>query len=429
MTEIAILGYGIVGSGVADLMDRNADRIATRCGIPIRVKRILDNRAFPESPHRHLITGRMEDILADDGIRIVVETIGGASIAYELTKQAILSGRHVVTSNKELIAVHGPELLEMAMRNDVHYLFEASVGGGIPIIRPMIQCLATNEIHHVAGILNATTNYILTRMRREGLSFAAALLDAQKKGYAESDPESDIQGHDACRKLAILSTIAYDTFIDYRDILTEGISGIGPMDMAYAGKLGGSIRLIAESRRTDAGIFARVGPVIVPDGSPLAHVEDVYNAILVEGDALGAAMFYGKGAGKYPTASAVVADIMDIVRNPGTTGRHQWRRTDTTVVADPLDGRVDLFIRLRTGGDPEAVRQMAGRLFGKPEFLVLDHPDARDELAFLTGIGIEREHRAKLKMLGNAMALADIEPGANMPAGILGVLQHWNFSD
>lgn len=426
MTEIAILGYGIVGSGVAELLDRNADGIASRCGVSIRVKRILETRAFPDSPHQALFTRCMEDILCDDAIRIVVETIGGTDIAYGLTRQSLLSGRHVVTSNKELITVHGAELLELAARNNVHYLFEASMGGGIPIIRSLSQCFAANEIHHITGILNGTTNDILTQMRRNGTPFPTALPDAQKKGTTEADPATDIQGLDSCRKLAILSTIAYDAFIDYRDIHTESITGIGPVDMAYAALLGGAIRFIAESRRTDAGIHARVGPVIIPDRSPLANVDGVTNAILVEGNALGEAMFYGRGSGKFPTASAVVADIMDIVRNPSNDRCHHWLQMDAPVVVNHLEDNVVLFVRLRTDGNLEAVRQLINRLFDKPDFYVLDHPDARSELAFSTGLGMEMEHRMKMKSLDNALALSDVEPSSNAKAGILCVLRHWS---
>ncbi len=424
MADIAILGYGIVGSGVAEVLDRNAEGIANRCGSAIRVKHILDVRKFPLSPHQALLTDRMEDILSDPDITIVVETIGGTSIAHELTCQALKTGHHVVTSNKELVAVHGPELLELAAQNHVHYLFEASVGGGIPIIRPLAQCLAANSISRVVGILNGTTNYILTQMRRHGTDFDTALQDAQKRGYAEANPSADIDGHDACRKIAILSSIAYDTFIDCVGIQPEGISKISATDMAYAEKLEGAIRLIAESKRTDRGIVVRVGPVIVPLESPLANVDDVFNAILVEGDALGEAMFYGRGAGKFPTASAVVADIIDIVRNPDAHGRHRWQRPASTAVIDSLGEEAQWFVRIRTGKNGDEARRLVSCLFEQAAFQTLEREDTRDELAFLTGREVERELRRKLETLEDALKRSAVNPSAGGENLIVNVLRY-----
>ncbi|NLD50637.1 MAG: homoserine dehydrogenase, partial [Clostridiaceae bacterium] len=247
MINVAVIGYGVVGSGVAEIIRKNCVSIGKKAGEEISVKKILDIRDFPDSPDKELLTKNSEEVFEDPSIGIVVETIGGTGIAYEYTKNALKSGKHVVTSNKELVATHGPELLKIAEENGVNYLFEASVGGGIPIIRPMNRCLAANEIHSVTGILNGTTNYILSQMKREGKDFEVALKEAQANGYAEADPTADIEGHDACRKIAILSSIAYNQFVDYRNIYTEGIKNISVSDMKYAESINCTIKLIAIS--------------------------------------------------------------------------------------------------------------------------------------------------------------------------------------
>ena len=256
MIEIAILGYGIVGSGVAEVVDMNAAAIRRHTGQHIHVKRILDVRDFPGDPYEDRLTKDAELVFGDPEIRVVVETIGGTRIAYDFTKRALSAGKHVVTSNKELVAAFGPELMDLAHDNGISYLFEASVGGGIPIIRPLHKCLAANEILSIAGILNGTTNYILTRMQQEGVGFDAALREAQEAGYAEKDPTADVEGHDACRKIAILSSIAFDHFVDYRDVRTEGIVALTQTDMAYAASLGTRIKLVASCRRLEDGRLA-----------------------------------------------------------------------------------------------------------------------------------------------------------------------------
>jgi homoserine dehydrogenase len=324
LVYVAVLGYGVVGSGVVEVIRKNALSISGRAGEEISIKKILDIRDFPGDPYRDLITSNADDVFEDDTIKVVVETIGGAGIAYEFTKRAFRSGKHVVTSNKELVAKHGPELLLLARENNVNYLFEASVGGGIPIIRPLHQCLSANEITGITGILNGTTNYILTQMKKEGRDFQDALKGAQQNGYAEADPTADIEGHDACRKIAILSSIAYNQYVDYRKIYTEGITGITPVDMEYAEVMDSVIKLVAISRKDGDSIFARVAPAMISKMHPLANVDDVFNAIVVNGDAIGEAMFYGRGAGKLPTASAVVADIIDIVKHAGSVGKSTW---------------------------------------------------------------------------------------------------------
>jgi len=329
MINVAVLGFGVVGSGVVELMDKNSIKIARKAGSQIRVKKILDIREFPDDSYSTLLTKDPDDIFTDDSISVIVETIGGTEAAYKFTVDAFNKGKHVVTSNKELVASYGPELLDMARKNNVSYLFEASVGGGIPIIRPLSQCLAANEISEITGILNGTTNYMLTMMKKEGLTFDEALKSAQNKGYAEADPSSDIGGHDSCRKIAILSSIAYDEFVDYKKIPTMGISNITLKDIVDAERSGSVIKLIASSRKVKGYVEASVAPLTIPKNHPLANVDDVFNAILVKGNAIGEAMFYGRGAGKFPTASAVVADIIDIVDHMGVprkNGFYLWQR-------------------------------------------------------------------------------------------------------
>lgn len=388
MINVAVIGYGVVGSGVAEVIRKNSQSIGQRAGEEIRVKRILDIRDFPEGPDSGLITKNPEDIFGDDTISIIVETIGGTRIAHEYTKKAFGLKKHVVTSNKELVATHGPELLKLAADNGVSYLFEASVGGGIPIIRPLNQCLAANVINGVTGILNGTTNYILTQMRREGKDFAEALKGAQQNGYAEADPSADIEGRDACRKIAILSSIAYGQFVDCSNIYTEGITKISSADMLYAESMDMVIKLIAVSRRAGDKIFARVSPAMISKQHPLANVEDVFNGIVVKGDAIGDAMFYGRGAGKLPTASAVVADIIDIARHIGSGSGSVWERKDYNNVVDIGESETRFFIRVTTRNSEEA-RRFILKTFGDAEFIKPGRQEPRDELAFVTGKALE----------------------------------------
>ncbi len=311
MAKIAILGFGTVGSGVYEVLTTNAEGIEKRAGQAIEPAYIVDIREFPGHPAEKLFTKNFEDILNDKEVTVVAEVIGGATVAYEFTKKALRAGKSVVTSNKELVATHGAELLKLAEENGVTYLFEASVGGGIPIIHPLHQCLTANEITEIFGILNGTTNYILTRMIKDGQSFEEALKKAQELGYAEANPAADVEGIDACRKIAILADLAFGKEMNPDKISTEGITKITSRDVAAAEKLGCVIKLIGYCRKEDDRVYARVSPMVVPCESALSGVDDVFNAILVRGNAIGDAMFYGKGAGKLPTASAVVADIID----------------------------------------------------------------------------------------------------------------------
>jgi homoserine dehydrogenase len=407
MINIAILGYGIVGSGVVEVVKKNSKSISRKSGEDIFVKKILDIRDFPESPDKELLTKNADEIFCDDSISIIVETIGGAGIAYEFTKRALKLGKSVVTSNKELVATYGPELLKLAKENNVNYLFEASVGGGIPIIRPLNQCLAANEIHGITGILNGTTNYILTQMKREGKSFETALKEAQKNGYAEADPTADIKGHDTCRKIAILSSIAYNEFIDYKNIYTEGITEISLEDMKYAEAMDSTIKLIAISKRVEDKVFVRVSPAIISKKHPLSNVEDVFNAIVVKGDAIGDAMFYGRGAGKLPTASAVVADVIDIVMHIGSNSRNIWDRKEYNNTINIDESETGFFVRVSTRNIIEA-EKFINLTFGLVEFITLDKNSIKDELAFVTKKSCEKDFKSKIEKLTGIGSIKEI---------------------
>ena len=317
MAKIAILGFGTVGGGVLEVLRRNAASVSRRAGQPVEVKYILDIRDFSNHPDAALFVDNIDTILADPEIKVVVETIGGTKFAYPYVRKALESGRSVVTSNKEMVATYGAELLALAREHKVAFLFEASVGGGTPIITPMHQCLAANVISQVQGIVNGTTNFMLTKMAREEMGFEDALKIAQQLGYAETkDPGDDVDGPDACRKIAILASIAFGHHFYPKNIPTRGIRGITVADIAAAARLDCVIKLIAWAKRDETGrVTAAVEPMLVPRSNQLAGVDDVFNAVLVKGDMLGDVVFYGKGAGKLPTASAVVADVIDALKN------------------------------------------------------------------------------------------------------------------
>ncbi|MBZ4647176.1 MAG: homoserine dehydrogenase [Petroclostridium sp.] len=400
MVKIAVMGFGIVGSGVVEVIRKNSESISRKAGKKIDVKYILDIRDFPDSPEKHLLTKNVEDILNDDEVSIVVEVMGGIEPAYTYTKRALLSGKHVVTSNKELVATHGAELLHIAKEKNINYLFEASVGGGIPIIRPLNQCLAANQISEIVGILNGTTNYILTQMIKEGRSFEDALQDAQEKGYAERNPAADVEGHDACRKIAILSSLTFGYHVDSTRIYTEGITKISIEDVEYAEQMGSVIKLLAVSKKIGEKIFARVSPVIIPKTHPLAGVEDVFNGILVKGDAIGDVMFYGRGAGKLPTASAVVADIIDIVKNIDRNNRFIWSKSTNDILIDIGETTSSYFVRVKTDDKP-AVINTVSKAFGNCNFISIDNPKTQDEVAFVTPERKEKELQAALNNINN----------------------------
>jgi homoserine dehydrogenase len=333
--NIAIMGFGTVGSGVAETLDVNKDVIAKRIGKEINVKYILDIRDFPDSRFADLVTHDADEVFSSD-IKIAVETIGGARIAYEYTKRALSAGISVVTSNKELVSTHGPELLEIARQNNCAYCFEAAVGGGIPIIRPLYKCLAANKITRIAGIVNGTTNYILSQMKDEGIDFDTALKQAQANGFAEANPSADIDGIDAQRKISILSTIANDgAYIAPESISAEGISSITTDDMAFADSIGCGIKLIARYEASDRPIVY-VAPALVDKSNLLFNVNGVFNAIMVDGNSLGQAMFYGQGAGTLPTASAVCGDILEVAATDGKPAEDRaW--TNEKVEITPYD--------------------------------------------------------------------------------------------
>lgn len=325
--KIAIMGFGVVGSGVGEVVTKNREMLIKKCGEPIEISHILDLRDFPDSDF-DCFTKDFNDILNDPEVGVVVETMGGVNPAYDFSKRLLLAGKHVITSNKELVATHGTELLALARERSINYLFEASVGGGIPIIRPMYSCLTAGEATDVFGILNGTTNYILTQMFQCGESFEGALKAAQQKGYAEADPTADVQGFDTCRKIAILAALAFGRALDYTKISTEGITEISADDVAYAEKLGYAIKLIGHSTKDGDAVYAAVFPAFVPKSSPLAGINDVFNGIIVRGNDLGEVMFYGRGAGKLPTANAVVADVVDAVKHKRTNIIINWEAYD-----------------------------------------------------------------------------------------------------
>ena len=313
MINVAILGFGVVGSGAAEVLSDNAAIIEKNLGCAVTVKRILDLREFPDSPFGHLVTHDFQDILSDKDISVVAEMMGGSHPAYDFTKACLEAGKHVVTSNKEVVARFGAELLELAAKNGVRYLFEASVGGGIPVIRPMVNDLASNKIERVDGILNGTTNYILTRMIHAGATFEEALLEAQQKGYAERNPAADVEGLDAARKIVILAALSFGTLLSPDEIHCEGITKLTLADVAVAKRLSCSVKLIGHTELVGGRVLAMVSPRLVPLSHPLSGISDVFNGVLVDANMVGEVMFYGQGAGKLPTASAVVADIIDIV--------------------------------------------------------------------------------------------------------------------
>ncbi len=326
MTRVAVLGYGIVGAGVVKVIMEGSTRFKDK----LTISHILEIREVNDE-YKDKVVKDINVILADASTEIVVETIGGVSVAYEFTRAALSRGKHVVTSNKELIATKGKELFALAAANNVRYLFEASVGGGIPILRPLNTCLMANEINYVAGILNGTTNYILTKMQHSKLSFDEALKLAQEKGYAEANPASDVEGKDTCRKIAILSGLSYSKQLPCDDIPTQGITAIEQKDMEIAANIGKTIKLIGYSKNSGGNIYCWVAPVLMDNAHPFANVNGAHNVIMVNGSNVGDVMFWGKGAGSMPTASAVVADVIDIARN---CNNDSFNWTDGSVAQD-----------------------------------------------------------------------------------------------
>ncbi len=347
MANFAIMGFGTVGGGVAEVLRMNAEAIAAKLGEPLNLKYILDVRDLSATPYADKAVKDFSILENDPELDVVVESIGGAKVALEFTRRCLLAGKHVVTSNKELVASHGRELLEIAREKNVNYLFEASVGGGIPVLRPLFQCLAGNQIQEIAGILNGTTNYILTRMVKEDASFADALKEAQAKGYAEADPTADVEGLDAGRKICILSDLAWGKEVRPEDISVQGISAIDLKDVAIASGAGYRIKLLGRAMKLEDGRQAAfVSPHLVPESSPLAAVDDVFNAIMIRGNAVGDVMFYGRGAGDLPTASAVMGDVLDALEH-----REKRRNLGWSQGADLVDLDSDLPLYWYLRGD------------------------------------------------------------------------------
>lgn len=388
MIKTAIMGYGTIGSGVAEVLEQNKDVIAKQVGQEVELKYVLDLREFPDSPVADRIVHDFKVIEQDEEVRIVVEAMGGLNPAYPFVKACLLAGKHVATSNKALVAAYGTELLAIAREKGVNFLFEASVGGGIPIIRPMYRCLMGERIEEITGILNGTTNFILTKMDKEGESFENALKEAQNLGYAERNPEADVEGHDTCRKIAILTAMATGREVDYEDIYTEGITRITDIDFKYAEKMGTSVKLFGTSRIKDGRVNAFVAPVMIQKNNPLYSVNDVFNGIMVKGNMLGISMFYGSGAGKLPTASAVVADIIEAAQNLDHNLAIGWSGEKQAI--ESMDqARFRYFVRV--AGSYRNKEQDVKRAFGKVEVVELY---GMDEFAVLTSEMSEGEFRA-----------------------------------
>lgn len=356
MIKVAVLGYGNIGSGVVQVLLKNKETIAKKAGDEIVPACILDLRDFPGDVMEDKVVKDINLITQNPEISIVVETMGGTKPAYAFVKACLEAGKHVATSNKELVAAHGPELLEIAKAHHVSFLFEASVGGGIPIIRPLVSSITSDAVTEITGILNGTTNYMLTKMSEDGLDYDAVLEDAQERGYAERNPAADVEGHDARRKIAILSSLAFGKYVDYEDVYTEGITKITSADFAYAKVLGSRIKLFGTSKKKDDGsISTMVCPVMITNEHPLFAVNDVMNAILVRGESMGDLMFYGAGAGKLPTASAVVADVVNAARNPKITEIAPYE-PGKMIVSDHLKSTHSYFVRVK-GSDANAVAE------------------------------------------------------------------------
>ena len=363
--KIAVMGYGTIGSGVVDVLRINKEKITKRAGEPVDVKYILDLREFPGDPMEDAIVHDYQTIVNDPEIGIVVETMGGVEPAYTFVKAMLEAGKQVATSNKNLVAAKGAELIKIARDHNVNFQFEASVGGGIPIIRPLNKCLTADEIEEITGILNGTTNYMLTKMAEEGADFDEVLKDAQEKGYAEKDPTADIEGHDPCRKIAILTSLVCGRQVDFEDIHCEGITKITAADVNYAKEMGNVIKLIGIARNTSNGIEAGVYPMMIDKKHPLATVRDSFNAVFVHGDAVGDTMFYGRGAGELPTASAVVGDVMDVTRNIvwNCTGRIGWSAYKELPIKEFADVKNRFFIRMQVSNEPGVLAAIA-KVFG-----------------------------------------------------------------
>ena len=374
MISVAVMGYGTVGSGVVEIIDKNKKEINEKAGDEVSVKYILDLRDFPGDPHQDLFIKDYKILVDDPEVDIVVEAMGGIEVAYKFTKEALLNGKSVCTSNKAVVAEHGPELLKIAKEHNCTYIFEASVGGGIPIIRPLHTSFTAEKIESITGILNGTTNYMLTKMDEENCDYDEVLKEAQAKGYAEQNPEADVCGYDACRKIAILTSLSCGKTVHYQDIRTEGITNIDKADFEYAKKLNSSIKLLGLSRMENDKCMCIVAPFMVNDKHPLSMVRGVFNAIMVKGNMVGDTLFYGQGAGKLATASAIVADIVDCAVNKGKTIECLWKDEDALLAKDS-EKYFSYFVRVKK----DSFEEISARL---PAEKVLD--SETDEIGFVS---------------------------------------------
>ncbi len=401
MVSVAIMGYGVVGSGVAEIIVTHRESLAKRAKEEIDIKYILDIRDFPGNPLEEKFIKDFNIILNDDDVRVVVEVMGGLHPAYDFVKQCLERGKSVVTSNKELVAAKGAELLRIAQDKNVNFLFEASVGGGIPIIRPMSQCLAANDVVEVAGILNGTTNFILTKMIRDQMSFEDALKLAQSLGYAEKDPTADVEGLDAVRKICILASLAYGKHVYPDNIHTEGITKITLADVSYAAAWGGVIKLIGSVKKLgDGRIDIFVAPMVLPNGSQLAGVDDVFNGIMVRGDSTGDVVFYGKGAGKMPTASAVVADVIDCIKHFKARKYLFWADGEDGYVLPYEESVCSMYVRASYSGGAD-IKAEAEKAFGGVK-MIARASSGENEAAFVTPEMTVKEFDERAKSLEKA---------------------------
>ena len=390
MINIAVLGYGTVGSGVVEVINTNHESINKRAGDEINIKYVLDLRDFPGDPVEKVLVHDYEVIVNDPEVDIVVEVMGGIEPAYTFVKRALQAGKSVSTSNKALVAKHGSELMEIAKEKNINFLFEASCGGGIPIIRALNSSLTADRIDEVTGILNGTTNYMLTKMFFESADYDEVLKEAQEKGYAERNPEADVEGHDACRKIAILTSLIAGQHVDFETIHTEGITKITTEDMKYAKTMDMAIKLLASSKREGESFSAIVAPMLLSKNHPLCNVNDVFNAIFVRGNMLGDAMFYGSGAGKLPTASAVVADVVDAAKHLHRTVVTRWE-SNTLELVPNADAKRRFFVRIH--GEESVLKSRVDEVFGQVEFVKAD--DVEGEFAVITGEMTEAEYAQK----------------------------------
>ena len=406
MVTVAVLGYGTVGSGVVEVLNTNKEIIKRNVGEELKVKYVLDLREFEGDPVQEILVHDYDVILKDKDVKIIAEAMGGEEPAYTFTKNALLAGKSVCTSNKELVAKHGAELLEIAKENNANYFFEASVGGGIPIIRPLNNCITADEVTEISGILNGTTNYILTEMSEKGAAFDAVLKEAQDKGYAERNPEADVEGYDACRKIAILTSLVTGAQVDFEDIHTEGITKITDVDFKYAKAMKASIKLLGISRKADGKFYSMVAPFLIKENNPLYNVSGVFNGILVHGNMVDDLMFYGRGAGKRPTASAVVSDVVDAAKNLGKHIPVEWNQSKSEI-GKFEECKSRFFVRMKDKGLDDDQMMTIIEAFG--DVLYVKAEGVVDELAFITNEIREDDFSEHLKKFEDVYSVIRVD--------------------